>query len=388
MQPFYFILSVFVSLKILGGGLSPLLIPLGLSRYHGPIGGCLCVVILAFCFSRVLRSPVNLEWRRVNTLDWLVIAVVIGWHAFEISRTPIHIEQSDMIPMVQAGLRDFVQFKNPYHPRILEGGRIQPGFYIPGIWLPYLPSFLLDWDIRWTNLISSIVFLIVLFDRAPRRSIPLYLLVLCIGFSKVFRTQPASSHLVLLEAAYPLTVWAVLRLRKTLAIWLIALLINSREIAFILVLPYLVSLWCEQRKYFYQMAITVFVFTLCLNFPFWIGSNHHFWDQIKEYQRTFVETPVGLMLAHWGILGVLKEFGIHGFGKILQIAGVVAGATLVYRFRLSATASLAIGALSWLWVIVLMPTTWAYLFIQPIQLCALVAVVSKCFFPTKRATSV
>ena len=375
------IIPLFLVLKGLGGGYQFLFEKMGLGRYQGPLTGIFISALLIFVLSQLSRRVSFKEFtfqgatRSCIPLALLMMFVIVVY-AEEIQKTPLNIQQSDMIPMTLAGLSDFTQGKNPYCSRILEGNHYQPGLYIPGIWLPYLPAFLLGIDIRWTNILPTLIlFIIILLNMNSSGSATLrwqlFFLLITVSFSKVFRTQPASGHLVLLETTYPLFIWSVLHKRTQWTGWLLAFLINSREIACVLVFPFLLYSYWHRRELFRNWLIKFMVVTVVLNLPFIVWAGSAFFDQSREYQRTFVATHADQMLAHWGTLGILKEWGMAHWGGRLQLFGIFS--VSLFANRIKEEAAIVWGAISWLWIILLMPTTWAYLFIQPTQPIVLLA---------------
>jgi hypothetical protein len=375
-------LAIFFSLKALGGSF-PLPTPLA----GGLMALAISTAILSFVRQPKTRSPfvpteaVPSQKKKLFAILFLVLAIAaISIRVKKIQEGPPNIKVADMIPMVLAGLEAVRQGKSPYYPRVLEDGRPQEGYYLPGIWIPYLPLYLLGLDVRYVNLLPPVLFYFFLYRLFSRRKFYLYsyeasaalalVLVALHAFSKIAIKQVVVGHTALFASTYLIFVWAVFEKRRRVVTPCLPFLLISREIAVFTVVPYVVWLFLRDRKEFWTLLKWLVPIGLLINFPFVIASGSEFFAQTRVYMRDSRVTPPEVMLRYYGWAGYVKSWGLVRMLPLFQILVAVATSLFVWRRPgLREEGAAALGGISFLGFILFAAATWGYLFLEPIALC-------------------
>jgi hypothetical protein len=88
---------------------------------------------------------------------WIaVVALVLGLiiRGIHMENIPIQPENGDMLPLVQRAIDNLLDGESPY--RLYHMPWDVPLTYLPVTWLAYLPTYLLDIDLRWTNIAAEL----------------------------------------------------------------------------------------------------------------------------------------------------------------------------------------------------------------------------------------
>jgi len=129
---------------------------------------------------------------------WSVIAALglgIAIRIIHMRHIPIMPENGDMLPLVQSALKNLLEGQSPYTMYNMPWEL--PLTYLPVTWLAYLPTYLLDVDLRWTNIAAEVGILAAL----------VFLSVQSAGWRSTLRQQPA------------LLLWAWLFLQPSVIHW-------------------------------------------------------------------------------------------------------------------------------------------------------------------------
>ncbi|WP_161668778.1 glycosyltransferase 87 family protein [Kallotenue papyrolyticum] len=108
---------------------------------------------------------------------------------------PIAPPHGDMLPLVQGALTHLLAGASPY--RTYQMPWPVPLTYLPLTWLAYLPAFVLQVDLRWTNIVAELAILSALLWVSAQRQ----------GWSETLRREPA------------LALWAWLYLQPSVIHW-------------------------------------------------------------------------------------------------------------------------------------------------------------------------
>ncbi len=110
-------------------------------------------ILLCGGFALVLLRAI---FRPIHT-GWIVTAVVLAGSTLRLinfKSMPLDPTRSDMLPLVQQALQNFVAGREPY--TLYSMPWELPLTYLPATWLTYLPAYVLGIDIRYTNLAAEL----------------------------------------------------------------------------------------------------------------------------------------------------------------------------------------------------------------------------------------
>lgn len=395
--------TVFFALKALGGSFNSVVASLGLANYFGPLIGTLIAGLFSIFFLRFTLVPPS-EQRGVQPtairfaifilLVCASIAASIAVRITQLRSHPPDIKKADMIPMVLTGLKSVTEGKSPYFPRVLEDGRSQPGYYLPGLWIIYLPFYVLGIDVRIANILAQMALYVLLLDLFLRRksyfpsfewcALGFLFLINLVGFSKLMVSNVEVGHTATLTLTYTILLWAVAREKIVPILLFTPLFLLSREIAFLLILPYAFYLFLTNRSQFLKLAAASFVGIAIGVLPFLLASGSEFFAQTLEYHRT-THASWKVMMHYYGLLGFLRKHDLMVLQFPLQFLGIGVSLLLVHRWARSSMAAVALGGIAFLGFILFVSTTWSYLFIEPMILaCFLIEMTQD---PTPRCHS-
>jgi hypothetical protein len=384
------IITSFFVIKGLGGSFHLLFTKLGLVTIHGPVIGGLCGLLMGIFFLTYGRCPSPFKFRSADEVTplkkgiflFLFAAILVASIQVRITRIhkqPIDIHQADMLPLVRAGLQVAVQGHNPYRPYLLEDGLVHPGYYLPSLWMIFVPSQLLGIDIRWTTIIVQIISYLLLANLFLSRQkylwsfeISALIFLAMIGlhsFSKLQVGQVSAVHTAAFSLWLSLFAWSVLRGVSWLIPLVVPLLILAREPAMIFFLPYAAYLFKGQRQLFLRYLGIITLIGLAITLPFIAASGSEFFAVFRSYVSMTESNTWQAMMQHYGLCGPLKRVGLITLQPLLQISGLVTAFLLIFKGSCrSAGQALALGGLSYIPFILFVSMTWGYLFVEPLLL--------------------
>jgi hypothetical protein len=388
------IITLFVSLKGLDGFFMNGLEFVSWETWHGPIVGALISGFLVTFFFGICHNEKHIDQgpikSKTNSPSYFWIgtigaAMLIIWGLFIrihwISTWPIDVLRADMFPTVLAGLERVLQGISPYQPIQLTTTKLIPHFYPPLLWLPYFPFYFMGLDIRWLNIIAHGVFYLCLWDIWKNNkpyswgSLLIFWGVLALHvFSKQMLKQTIDVQTAGFWLFYCIFIWSILRHRLTLTLIMVPCVILSRETGILLIFPYLLSLYWNNKQHFWKTLGTTFVFGLVFCGPWLWMDAKGFFAGLHHYSA--FATTLETMNQFFGLSGLLKYFDVFWLQKPLQVLGATLPLLLVIRFKTPLSA-LAIGGMSYvlfsLWHLV----TWHYVYTLPIILAAFLLIQFK-----------
>lgn len=391
--------AVFLTLKSLGGSFEPLFDAVGLTRFHGPLTGTfLNLLMLAFFWSyresqgfpyTVETPPSRRQRWIVEGLVLVVVVAALGMRVQRVLTDPISVQHADMLPLVLRGLEALEAGRNPYLGGFDVGnGNTYPAYYLPGLWLPYLPFHVLGWDIRWMNVLAHAVLYGVLWALFRRRrhyyhsytATGLLLLVLIglHGFSKKEIAFVADVHTAGFSTFLTLFFWCVSQ-RWWRAVGIVtALLILSRELAVLFTLPIaFYGLKYERKPFLRALAGTVGV-GLLLTVPFIILSPAHFFSALVIYAGHYRATSLDTLLSWYSAAGFLRMAHLDFLQPFLQWTGVLVSAWWIARGRVkSLNEALAQSGVAFIPFILFVSSLWHYVFFEPVAWIGLLLMVDR-----------
>lgn len=375
--------SLILALKGFGGSFNRLLTNVGVGTYHGPIvASVITVTLIAFFLKFRPEERVTSVTRRAKFLigfAFLLLAIAATFVRVRAIRSqPIDYRRADMLYTVTTMIDDFVHGNDPYQPKLFPDGNTVPRYYLPALWLSYLPFHIFLGDVRWLNVLSHLLFYILLFGTflhhgGGRRSWLVFLVVIGLhAFSKQAVKEVVDIQTGPFWLGLSSTIWALSRGHFRLALGLIPYICGVRHSAILFFLPLVV--WCvrsgPRRLSTYIPLLAVFFLLILSAMPFLPGVLRG----IPFYTSEVNELPVSLMLGFFGLAGVLKDSGLLWLQPWLQLLLVALGLVFaITRRDLSALEALALGGASYTGVMLLVGSSFAYLYAEPIiLLCFLI----------------
>jgi hypothetical protein len=236
-------------------------------------------------------------------------------------------------------------------------------------------------DLRLWNLIAQFMFYVLALNYYLFRQKPFFnrthlsdcFFVSLVGLS-LFSKQEMKEAIDLHTASYwfftTLFFWSVLTERKRLILFSVPLLILCREPGILFVLPYCIYLFFHDRSLFWKGVGSTLAIVAVIAGPFiWLNPELYF-KGIFFYAHHVYENPASEMLKFYGWSGVLAKSGWLSLQKPIQLSGIIFA--LVYaiwnRKKLSVQASLALGGISYLTLIMVASLTYQFLFVELMHL--------------------
>lgn len=370
--------SLILAIKGFGGSFNRLLTNVGAGTYHGPIvASVIAVTLVAFFLKFRSEGRVTEVAGRSKFLVGLAFLLLVMAATFvrvrAIRSQPIDYRRADMLYTVTTMIDDFVRGNDPYQPKLFPDGNTVPRYYLPALWLSYLPFHIVLGDVRWLNLLAHLLFYILLFDTVlhhggGRRSWLVFLAVVGLhAFSKQAVKEVVDIQTGPFWLGLSCTIWALNRGYFRLALGLVPYICGVRHSAPLLFLPLFV--WCVRsgpRRLSTYIPLLVVSFLLILfAMPFLPGILRG----IPFYTSEVNELPVNLMLGFFGLAGVLKDVGLLWLQPWLQFLFVALGLVIaITRRDLSVLEALALGGVSYTGVMLFVGSSFAYLYAEPIIL--------------------
>ena len=286
-----------------------------------------------------------------------------------------------MLFAIQSEMTAFLYGHNPYGPVLMADGREVLHGYPPMLWLSYLPLFVMHFDIRYLNVFAQGLFYLFLLDLFIRKKnypfknsysnigcfLALFLLHL---FSKQATRQPIDVHTGPYWLYWTLFLWLLSRNQIKKSFWLIPLLLLCREPAILFLLPFAIVTYVNNKKLFFEATLKSIVVGLLIAGPFIFWDASLFFKGIKFYSHHIYENPLEIMVRFYGFSGILKWTDTLWLQKPLQCIGVIISCLILYRKKaiLSLGESLALGGLSYLWLMLCVSLSYPFIYTEVIIL--------------------
>lgn len=147
--------------------------------YHLGVSAAASAAGAVLCFAISLRFAFKGRY-----LSYAVLLAMLAIQLLSIRSFPLHEARSDMMLLIEAAGERFLSGSSPYSSYVINDTVMLT--YLPGLWLPYLPSILLGLDVRFTN-VACLTAAFLVFHRTCRRS---GLDRNALGFAAVFFLNP------------------------------------------------------------------------------------------------------------------------------------------------------------------------------------------------------
>lgn len=249
---------------------------------------------------------------------------------------PLDVQIADMLPLIQRAAEALFQGQNPY--QVYYFPYAMPLTFWPGLWLVYLPSFVLDFDPRWIGLgiwaMISVIFILIPVKAVKKNKSSLYLLfagasVLLLQISIPLISFQAFGH------TFGLWLWLILMsisLMRKRFIWsaiFLGFVLASRQTSIIYV-PILFAFWVSQVGWLRSIkfvSVSLIVFVLIV-LPFLLQSPEQFllapiqhYDRLGDYSMSQGEN--GWTANAIGFSYVIQKYWGPGFLSIMLWSSVV-----------------------------------------------------------------
>ncbi len=292
---------------------------------------------------------------------------------------PMDAEYADMLPLIQKALDRLWQGESPYH--VYQMPWPLPLTFLPGLWLSYLPPWLLGIDLRFLGLLATIGLAGKLagMSARPGGNLPLFVLLILAasakysGFSRI-------GHLYLYWFVLLLFADAMAKGRRKGAFVWFAALLTMRQTALLLLPP--VAYHFTFRKpgdgsqgnllSAVKPLFLVVGLPLLLLMPFFVWAPNLFvqgtvgW-YLELPQRVFEYDPP-LVTGQLGFAGLFYDLEIPGLLSLLRI-GAVLGVYILTRHRWKkAQGALGSGALALFVFALSSAPCWWYSLFSPLLL--------------------
>ncbi len=268
------------------------------------------VMLFVFLYFATKHSLFEKEFRKVALINkkidsqyaiklFLTFVIPVSVFGFLvrlllIRLVPLDVQIGDMLPLIQKAAEAMLQGQNPY--QVYHFPYAMPLTFWPGLWLVYLPSFLLNFDPRWIGLglwaIISVIFILIPVKVVKKNCSSLYLMfagvsILLLQISIPLISFQAYGH------TFGLWLWLILMsvslLRKRY-IWsavFLGIVLASRQTS-VIYIPILFAYWISQVGWLRSIkfvCVSVIVFGIIV-FPFLLQSPEQFLiAPIQHYAR-------------------------------------------------------------------------------------------------------
>ncbi len=266
-------------------------------------------------------EPLDLQ-RLINLFLLFTIPIsILGIVAriWVIQSIPLDSKIADVLPLIECAGRAYLQGFYPYQTYYVP--HPLPLTFWPGLWMPFLPAVVFNFDLRWIGLIVWVIISIILIFYSIRVSkIRSSSIVLMISAVNILLLQVSTELIAFQAYGHTFVVWlfmlligiAVIEKRWLMSAILLGLVISSRQTA-IIFFPILFALWYHQigwKKAIFNVVLSCLTFGI-IAFPFLLVA-----------PEKFISTPI----MHYNKLGEYyvslgrdgKLFETIGFSYLIQ----------------------------------------------------------------------
>ena len=280
-------------------------------------------------------SPHALDKRIAYPLSLILIGLAGILRLHWMRAYPIDAQYGDMLPLIDQAGRHFLSGHFPYTEYHVPWPL--PLTFFPMLWISYLPTLLLNLDLRWTGLVCTLLLIPLLLHRRPAALLP----VLLFAILPVFTFFTVNGHtqpywLYLCAFGYALT-----RRNPLASAVFLGLTLASRQTALILV-PFAALAWYRShglRPAGIALCISGTV-TAALCLPFFLINPHaflleplHHYRELAEAYRQGTGDPARLLetLGFANLFSVLSLTHLLGPARILILLLGIGGCARVAR---------------------------------------------------------
>lgn len=381
------VLSLIFCIKGLGGSFNALFTILGWDFFHGPaIGACLGLSLtgffLTFSEDNFVSYPLTKKDRLLTCVLFLIpLVLALFQRVLLIQNTPLDINRADMLFAIQSEINALLSGNNPYGPVLMADGREVLHGYPTLLWLSYLPLSVLRLDLRYLNVFAQVIFYLFLLNLFLKKQtywfknnylniaafLSLFLLHL---FSKQATRQPLDVHTGPYWLYWTVFLWLVSANQLKKSFWLIPLLLLCREPAILLLLPMAIVIFKNQRALFWNALIKTIGVGLLIAGPFIVWDPFLYFKGIKFYAHHIYENPAEIALRFYGFSGLLISTNTIWLQKLIQSIGLVIALFVLGKKKasLSLSESLALGGLSYLWLMLCVSLSYPFIYTELIIL--------------------
>lgn len=260
-----------------------------------------------------------------------LLALALVWN------TPMSSAAADMLPIIGAAGQHFLHGHSPYGV-VFPDASVFPFYYLPGLWLPYVPLIALDLDLRLLNLSVYATTPILVerclaasgFDRQD----------LGIAFYPILMSPMVAQILVLGQ------VWPYLFLvvtlgcllvsnRLALTAFVIGLMLATRQWAIFIVWPLAIHLIAKiSPKTFISLFLIAVTGFSALMLPIYLLDNNvfnvTFIDVAKNAPQALTHERTTSQI---GLLSLIRTIGLNASPFIMMSALAVIAGVFSYRVR-------------------------------------------------------
>ena len=308
----------------------------------------------------------------------VLAALGILWRFQVYNGTRIHSSMGDMLPLIDMVTATFLAGEFPY--KIYELPWKIPLTYMPGMWMPYLPAQVFDFDLRHMGLLFTAGTMVLMIGAGFRRQANTAIIISCCIVIGCFSLSPAIARFSINGHTYPLWLYialfgfCMLKAHYKTAALCFGLMLATRQTS-VVYLPFLLVFFWHQGGLRPLLTNLVLMGLACgiLCLPFALLDYKAFlFDPMQAYKgmahadfqlgdRSFASKTIGFAYA-------LKHLGWLADLNLARL-GLLALLPFVAWYGVKDTFSLlvAMGAAGILFA-VLAPVSWYYIYVPPILL--------------------
>ncbi len=301
------------------------------------IGGAIIALVFVFLFvllffsqTKSFKQKMNFDFKKVDLniqksikffLLFSIPISLLGIYSriLVINTIPLDSKIADMLPLIESAGRAFLQGYYPYQTYYVP--HPLPLTFWPGLWMPFLPAIILNFDFRLIGLIVWVIISIILILYSIRVSkIQSSSIVLIVSAVNILLLQVSTELIAFQAYGHTFVLWlfmlligiAVIEKRWLISAILLGLVISTRQTA-IIFFPILFTLWYHKigwKKAIFNAVISSLFFVI-ITFPFLLASPEKFLlEPIRHYKE------LGEYYVSLGKSG--KVFETIGFSYLIQ----------------------------------------------------------------------
>ncbi len=293
-------------------------------------------------------------------------------YVFLISQVP-HTQGANMLEIIEAASHEFLSGHNPY--KTYEEIARLPFFYLPGLWLPYLPFVASGLDVRVFNLLALLA-LVLLFEKSL--SLGTHKTdILSLTFYPILLSPPLV-QMVLHGHVWPYWLFlcaTLVMLRQHCYSWaalFLGITAATRQPSLFVMAPlavYIYRIQGWQRLIGYAAVCIAAYLALVLPFSLWTGSG--FWAQLY-LTLSSLAADLFLVAPQISAASILQMLGINEVVRIAQFIILLAAVVFfLLRKEIDFPWTLFSLGMIYLWLIVFNPYVVRYLYFPGLLMTAI-----------------
>ncbi|MBP7389060.1 MAG: hypothetical protein KA841_01575 [Chitinophagales bacterium] len=236
------------------------------------------------------------------------------------SKIEVYYKWADMLPRIQIYVERFLTGDYVYKPVTMWWGGVGLPPYLPAVWLPFIPSNVLGFDMRWTTVACYIVAMIIVLSQFKFRLSLLSIICFTLLFLGLLYLDYYLIHLGkgfwvftyegLIVLYYVLLLWALAKWKPFFIGFSIAICLLSRFSLVTWIPFFMLFLFVFEQPSFALKTAFAFLISVSLLFllPFYIGHSEEFSHIIEQYRFGSIN--------FWNLLKDNHQINMQGMHKM------------------------------------------------------------------------